>query len=487
MKPIGVILTFTILFFGFSQHDDKNPIMDYVQDGQAVLKFQFINVNDTSNCFCFYNTLLPIDQKVFRFQIYTDSVFEIKVNAGQPTIINFYSDSIFAKVLTLPGDTAFTIINQKQISFKGKSSKISDYLSKDKVYLYQNFPKKEESPEDYNLRIDSQYVVALKAFENHLQKEKLPEWFVTTEKTDIWLDCETLKQMQYNQRYWKYNQYIENKSVATNEIKKKELSLNCFTEKAFGYLAGVRIARYDTLLMPQHINTDIVIQYTRDNIKALNGRISDKMYSYFIAAKLSSTIRFILFSDFCKLGIDEKYKQIDELMNEMMPIIKDSSMMKFIVGHKENSIYKFKNQKKMQKGEKAPAFYLEDVNGTKVSLSDFKGKTILLNFWGTYCSPCISSIPQKNEFVQKFDKNQFVLINILMDYDVKSWRKIIEEKKFEGIHLKCKGNWSKLLKEKYLIKGVPHYTIIDKNGNLLVNEAKKDSLDYFIKSELTIK
>jgi len=56
-----------------------------------------------------------------------------------------------------------------------------------------------------------------------------------------------------------------------------------------------------------------------------------------------------------------------------------------------------------KKGIKAPDFTLADLNGNWVSLSDFKGKVIMLNFWGTWCGPCRKEIP---DFVKMMDKHQ---------------------------------------------------------------------------------
>jgi thiol-disulfide isomerase/thioredoxin len=116
-------------------------------------------------------------------------------------------------------------------------------------------------------------------------------------------------------------------------------------------------------------------------------------------------------------------------------------------------------------------------------LSDFKGKLVLLNFWGTYCSPCIRSIPDKNKLAEDFKKEEFVLINICTDSNFELWRQIIRNNEFKGVHLICKGNWNDLLRSGYNIFSLPHYTIIDQNGRILMNNVR-DSVEYFLKAYL---
>ena len=70
------------------------------------------------------------------------------------------------------------------------------------------------------------------------------------------------------------------------------------------------------------------------------------------------------------------------------------------------------------KGRKpAPNFTLKDADGRNVSLSDYKGKVVLLNFWATWCGPCKIEIPWFVEFEQKYKDRGFAVLGVSMDDD----------------------------------------------------------------------
>lgn len=71
-------------------------------------------------------------------------------------------------------------------------------------------------------------------------------------------------------------------------------------------------------------------------------------------------------------------------------------------------------------GEPEPQLTLKDLNGVDVSLSDYKGKVVLVNFWATWCEPCRIEIPWLIEMQQKYGPQGFVILGVALDEEGKS-------------------------------------------------------------------
>lgn len=116
----------------------------------------------------------------------------------------------------------------------------------------------------------------------------------------------------------------------------------------------------------------------------------------------------------------------------------------------------------------APQFTLTDLNGKDVSLSDYKGKTVIVDFWATWCGPCLSSFPGMQQAVNKFadDKDvKFLFINTWerVDDKINNASEFIKKNNYTFHVLMDLEN--KVITD-YKVTGIPTKFIIDKDQNI---------------------
>ncbi len=80
-------------------------------------------------------------------------------------------------------------------------------------------------------------------------------------------------------------------------------------------------------------------------------------------------------------------------------------------------------------GDTAPDFQIQTDSGLVVSPTNFGGKVLVLNFWATWCPPCIEEIPSLNEFHQRLEKEGVVVLGISVDEDEAAYRRFLEKHK----------------------------------------------------------
>ncbi len=113
----------------------------------------------------------------------------------------------------------------------------------------------------------------------------------------------------------------------------------------------------------------------------------------------------------------------------------------------------------------APVFTLSDINGKKVSLSDFKGKVVLLNFWATWCGPCTAEMPSLNNLYSAFKNEGFVVLAVSIDPSEGPVRSFVSEK---GILFPVLMDPDKeAYFDQYAIFALPTSFLIDRKGMIV--------------------
>ncbi|MEQ8358385.1 MAG: TlpA disulfide reductase family protein [Cytophagales bacterium] len=127
----------------------------------------------------------------------------------------------------------------------------------------------------------------------------------------------------------------------------------------------------------------------------------------------------------------------------------------------------------------APDFTFKDKEGNDVSLSDFKGKVVYMDLWGSWCKPCIKEMPKSKELREKIgnsDKVVFLYVAVLEPAKEK-WLKANEKFEIGGVSLISNDPEGTDFRNFYDRGAVPWYYLIDKKGRIADIKAKRPSED----------
>jgi peroxiredoxin len=127
-------------------------------------------------------------------------------------------------------------------------------------------------------------------------------------------------------------------------------------------------------------------------------------------------------------------------------------------------LYSSMHEKLVNVGDSAPEFSITAENGRPVSLSNFGGKVLVLNFWATWCPPCVDEMPSLNRFAAQFKDKGVVVLGVSVDKDANAYKQFIRQ--FDPAFLTARDPDQKINQE-YGTVQYPETYIINAQGKVV--------------------
>jgi thiol-disulfide isomerase/thioredoxin len=232
------------------------------------------------------------------------------------------------------------------------------------------------------------------------------------------------------------------------------------------YVASTFFVSY----LDRYLRYETIRKFGRDSISAIDQLVSAR---FLFKGKVKEKAVSELISQQLDWGKSTDVKVLYEMG---MPDITDSEL-------RETLSAKYTLVTSLMAGKMAPGITLKTKEGKVVNLSDFKGKVVYLDFWATWCGPCMLEMPHAKRLQDTFVTKDVVFLYVSLDEDEKAWKTTMESKKMMGVHVRASG-FSDRIAKSYSVNGIPKYYLIGRDGKIINNNPPRPS-DPKVVAEIT--
>ena len=143
----------------------------------------------------------------------------------------------------------------------------------------------------------------------------------------------------------------------------------------------------------------------------------------------------------------------------------------------QSNLQDLETLKRLRIGGDPIPFEFTDLNGDRVSLASLKGKVVLIDFWATWCRPCIAEMPNVIKLHKEYNDRGFEIVGISLDRDKAALERYIQQNNMDWPQQFDGKGWGNEIAAKYKVRSIPATYLIDREGKIRYRSIKGAQLE----------
>ncbi len=199
--------------------------------------------------------------------------------------------------------------------------------------------------------------------------------------------------------------------------------------------------------------------------EALDNDMNTFIKNYIGTHNKSAVAPYIL----SRISYGLEVNQLDSMLNLLDKSLDSSS---YTINLKQRS----EVLRKVEIGKQAPDFTLNDTTGNPITMSAFKGKYLLIDFWAAWCGPCRRENPNNVKLYKDFKNKGFEILGVSFDRAREDWVAAIKKDGLSWPQVSDLKFWQSEAGKLYGVSSIPHTVLLDKDGIIIAKNLRGDEL-----------